>query len=495
MSIAQTRRRRRKGRYRGRSTWTLQLVAHNKHPTPTTTSINRNTNNRKLTNYRSIAMEEVTSNHTVSDEELKDSSHSTQSERKSSGDSGYNSDVGVDNATSEDTTSEEGQTSESEPFPFSSESSSCDEEEDMDAQIEYLGEKQKLLKRASHVLACEEAYTASNALFEVYQRKEDAIDSIWSQAREYLELQKNQGDEGGGTASETACMPPPPTSPTRIVKLVHSPRDPSIDVSQVECTTSKKYQDGYSDSTAVSGPSSLLQELSPVNMFRDGQWMAQALVWSTQKSTGKSSSSANKLSKHWRVISDPQTCTLGLMPPSDLSMKDSVCLEEAITMTDEPRLVAQSTPPFCVVYVNKAFLVLAGLKSSRNIIGKPIESVVQVTQEINGQRHESRYLESELLLSQSSSSKKRKACRIRVVPVVDRSKRRRLANHHHRRSSASYMSHILVPVLGGAAAAPVLAVQAPRRVVAMTTIAVVESSDESDTTTPPSNNTVYGTVG
>lgn len=238
-------------------------------------------------------------------------------------------------------------------------------------------------------------------------------------------------------------------------------KNPIMYVSHVERMTANQCQDDNGDMIAATSP----QLLSGVNMFCQGQWMAQALVWSNQ-ATGRANIPNTT---QWRLISDPLTCTLGLMPPSAFSMKDSVSLEEAIHFTDEPRLVAQASPPFCVVHVNKAFLTLAGLRSSREVIGKPIESVVQVAQEITGQSHGTDYLQSVILAS------KNKACRIRVVPVVDRSKRRRLTSHR----CTSYMSHVLVPILPAV-------IEAPRRS-NMTT--VIEQSDISVV------DSLYGTVG
>jgi hypothetical protein len=237
----------------------------------------------------------------------------------------------------------------------------------------------------------------------------------------------------------------------------------------------------------------------PTVVFGKGQWMAQALVWMSSASSSSSSSSQQQVvteedsddsysnnnsssssssNNHdnivinpqdcrWKVISDPFTCSLGLVPPSNISMQQMshVTIEEALSFTTEARLVTQPTPPFCVVFVNKAFMQLAGgLKSKESLIGKPVESILllassasasfaleqqqQQPQELNtpfaavATADEQHSQQSMLHCMLSSEDRVVAACRMQVVPVLDRFRRRRLSM-----SSYSCMSHLMIRVL------------------------------------------------
>jgi hypothetical protein len=180
------------------------------------------------------------------------------------------------------------------------------------------------------------------------------------------------------------------------------------------------------------------------HIFGQGQWMAQALIWSTTHTEEDDDDHDDACDailapvhdSHWEVISDPQTHVLGLSPPRNMILHDSVSLQDAIAITSQPRLVCQSTPPFGVVFANKAFLLLSGLRDSKYVIGKPIETILQVTHDMSQKHSTEDFLHGMIRFVN-------KTCHIRVVPVVDRSKRRRVRNGR----SAQFMSHILVPVI------------------------------------------------
>ena len=96
------------------------------------------------------------------------------------------------------------------------------------------------------------------------------------------------------------------------------------------------------------------------------------------------------------------------------------------------RLIALSTPPFCIVHANKAFSIFSGMESA-NVIGKPVESILQVVQDISeaascGSLDTDAFLESEL---QGSNQ----ACQLRVIPIMDQS-----------RHLQQGMSHILIRI-------------------------------------------------
>jgi hypothetical protein len=49
------------------------------------------------------------------------------------------------------------------------------------------------------------------------------------------------------------------------------------------------------------------------------------------------------------VATDPFTYTFGLVPPPAVSLDDAFDLQDVINVSEEARVVTQSSPPFCVV--------------------------------------------------------------------------------------------------------------------------------------------------
>jgi PAS domain-containing protein len=109
------------------------------------------------------------------------------------------------------------------------------------------------------------------------------------------------------------------------------------------------------------------------------------------------------------------------------------------------------TPPFSIVHVNKAFCTISGL-SHAQVIGSPVESVIQVVQEIprvqtqNADAMASAGLRGRFLLRpagrRQQDPRPSSACRIRVAPITDRSQDTR------------GMSHVLVTVEPANTSAP-----------------------------------------
>jgi hypothetical protein len=454
--------------------------------------------NKKRSSATMDGQQEEVTQYTVSDEETRKQSAPSGKEARQGGNSQLLRDTSEDSGYNSSSTAEDDDVSSENPVEdisdpttssFSSDySDDDDDDEEIDEKIDYLREKQSLLQRAALCFSREAAYNAATAMSDTTRAPVDDSDTIWAEAREYLDSRAALNHEAplddttvsSENERNTTMMPPPPKKPNLAwVKRNRNPRDSRIDVSSVLRTSSKAHEAEnvpYAADTDDASSSSTLQIHSYINMFRQGQWMAEALVWATSK--GGDSNPANKKRRrcrysenntNWRVISDPRTCTLGLVPPCPLT--ESLPLQEAVRITDEARLVAQSTPPFCVVYVNRAFLLFAGLTSSHSIVGKPIETVLQVTQEIRNQKT---YLQSVLCTPNQPD----RSCRIRVVPVVHEG-----GSCKHRTTHASqYMSHIMVPVC----AVPVAA----QRPVA---IAVIEESYGEES--PQDGDTVYGTVG
>jgi hypothetical protein len=349
-------------------------------------------------------------------------------------------------------------TSASDSDPFDDSSDEDNEETSISMRIDFLSEKRSLLKRAYKVMAQEENYDAAVAMDTVRNPKVEAFNSIWTEAKGVL----RELNEAAGTQTLSEALSSPHANDNnhtggqqsgdcwRARKNNPDPSDPKIDKSSVRRVIANRSgdvevirRDGVREVSFISS--------IPSPVFGDGQWLAQALVYSAP--TTHQVQPITSADCRWKVVSDPFTSSLGLVPPSSVSMNNAVDIQEATAFTEEARLVTQSTPPFCVVHVNKAFLMLADLPAQDSLIGQPIESVIQVTQQdidmptsdgvtVNDQENgnntnsdDERYLES--VLSRGDN----KACRIHVVPVLDRSRRQRITE-----TSYSCMSHVLIRV-------------------------------------------------
>jgi hypothetical protein len=344
-------------------------------------------------------------------------------------------------------------TTASDSDPFDDTSDEDNDETSISRRIDFLSEKRSLLKRAYKVMAQEENYDAAIAIDTVRNPKVEAFNSIWTEARGVL----REMNEAAGTTTLSPALSSyhdntgdqKPGGYLRAKKNNPDPSDPKIDKSSVRRVVAKRSGDveviRRDDAREVSYISSI-----PSPVFGDGQWLAQALVYAAP--TTHQVQPSTSADCRWKVVSDPFTSSLGLVPPSSVSMNNAVDIQEATAFTEEPRLVTQSTPPFCVVHVNKAFLMLANLPAQDSLIGRPIESVIQVTQQdIDMNRStdvmmdepdnntnsddDERYLES--ILSRGD----KKACRIQVVPVLDRCRRQSITE-----TSYSCMSHVLIRV-------------------------------------------------
>ncbi|GAX25666.1 hypothetical protein FisN_15Lh035 [Fistulifera solaris] len=325
----------------------------------------------------------------------------------------------------------------------------CEEDEDLESCFDFLNSKQTILTRLSEVLAREDKYTASTAMkaakktcFPSSILMKEARSVLWN-----LGLRAN--------AFEPQIVPT--LSPKYISKARKSPKHPEIDVSHCELLPADVWKSRQKaiQSQQRGGTNTLLN--LPRSIFCEGQWMAQALVWSApsikqQKETDLGDQFL------WKVISNPMTQSLGLLPPTGISMENAIDIEEAVSISDEARIVTQSTPPFCVVYANKAFLELSCVQSKDLIIGRPVETIIQVPMPSDictdtagsdmASHSEKKYLNGRLCLAKDL------ACQISVTPVVDQNRK----NEAHRSKFSSVkstgkntgvyscMSHILIQV-------------------------------------------------
>ena len=329
-----------------------------------------------------------------------------------------------------------------------------DSSEDVEETIEFLRQKQGILKRASTFLFNqEEAYDASTAktAWQTNLRDTSSSVSIWNQAKRVVPQKKSMN----ATINVRRGGPGSNGGERKVVKL--NPRDPTIDLGEVQQVSSANFGGGNGiDEEEEEDDSGSIDGLPEV-IFPQGQWMAQGLVRSSDKFSTEGPQS-NPSDCRWKVVSDPLTCSLGLVPPPSITMEHGMSIEEALSISQEGRLLTQATPPFCIVYVNKAFMMLAGIKAKESLIGKPVESVLQVGQDIlrtpkvdpDEDFLAARFLRSvvaPLVPEEDSTSEDFIHCSMMIVPVMDRSRRRRLTPPHNRQARRySCMSHVLIRI-------------------------------------------------
>jgi hypothetical protein len=330
-------------------------------------------------------------------------------------DSGYSSDVNrspaMSDADQENSTSDSGERYDS----------SEEDDEDLESSIAYLNKKQTILKRAAEVLSREENYDAATCALTASQPPYSPSSTV----KEAMEMLTTLGHVS--TESDT----PRSRQPER--RKRKNPSHPAIDISTVQRLPASKFARLGTVTTKDENILALLGSI-PLPVFDKGQWMAKALVWSAPL---QHQDLEHAFDCSWKVVSSPSTYALGLVPPHGMSMKNAVDIQEAISITNEARVVTQATPPFSIVFANKAFLTMAGfLPTDTTTIGQPVESILQISQEIIGSetcregKETANYLDGSLRLVDDDM-----ACRIRISPVVDRI-----------RSEHSCVSHILVQV-------------------------------------------------
>ena len=382
-------------------------------------------------------------------------------------------------------------------------SSDASDEEDVDDRIQYIHEKQQILKRAAAVLFSEEAYEAATAL-ETTKLSHASVptSATWKEAMSVLQTfgQSPSINSMTESSASSSSLGNPLRPSSRISgkkrksynKSNNCPRDPSINLSTVGRLSSVSYlqEQCYSSSTEqiMTQDNRVLELLSsmPPSIFQTGQWMAQALVRSAplplqhspahlvQSTSSTSTETSFTTVDHqgsWKMVSNPSTHVLGLAPPFGTSFMDhAVDIQEAMALSSQPRVLTQATPPFSIVYTNRAFLCLqvvaGGDSSSSSLIGQPIESIIQLVlddspnykkldgsnkqvekvsqqqQQQQQQQHDTHYLNGLFPL------KNNEACRIQIFPVIDRSRRRRISDDVDSNNGCDYtsMSHILVEV-------------------------------------------------
>eukprot|EP00522_Entomoneis_paludosa_P009361 CAMPEP_0172440172 /NCGR_PEP_ID=MMETSP1065-20121228/898_1 /TAXON_ID=265537 /ORGANISM="Amphiprora paludosa, Strain CCMP125" /LENGTH=553 /DNA_ID=CAMNT_0013188955 /DNA_START=52 /DNA_END=1713 /DNA_ORIENTATION=+ len=425
------------------------------------------------------------------------------------GDSGYNSEIS-DSAS-------DGGTGDSSFEP--------DEFEDMHERIEFIQAKQEILGKANEILfdyedllTAETATKNQQAGVRAAEGSEgegeynstsslsslDSPPTIWKEAREILhKINHSSGDH--------SSLPPASLHQPRTIqhRNAPNPRHPSIPMLGVKRLASSVFAEETSTKVSQSDESSNLVVIPKgtttvkskvVSLFgaQAGHWMAQALIRSASTSStrvgrkrlredgteSERSVSPSGDESDWKVIPSSAERPLDMLlpPPGRLFRHASVDMNTATTpQTEQARLVTQATPPFLVVYANRAFLQMTGCKGKSNetpnksfeagipsnLIGQPVESLIQVVsglhdseriddasedqgeQESLNRPHEADQDENpndpcfESILVQNG-----RPCQIQIVPVVDRSfSSRYTRNVKNTDPSSCCMSHLMVQVI------------------------------------------------
>ena len=206
-------------------------------------------------------------------------------------------------------------------------SNSSQESDDIESEIQFLREKQNLLKRAIAAMKREDAYEASRARQTIEGKLEREVSPLWSEAKEILDLLDLQ--DGDSTLADNFRSERESVSedcddrPSKKTK---------IDVSTVTRVTSASALD-------VLMPSVLTPSCSTVCEF-GGPWVGQTLArtLSTTGDTSTESSSAKSSASDWQVVNDSYLGVL-VVPPPLLSLNGGIELRDALSLSTEARYV------------------------------------------------------------------------------------------------------------------------------------------------------------
>jgi hypothetical protein len=397
-----------------------------------------------------------------------------------------------------------------------------DDDEDIDSKIEFLQEKQWILKRAFDAFRSEDNYEASNALLlqkgmaskGIKSTNDDPENSIWTRAKALLADDQLVPSSSSSTTSITQSLDEsssygstaPPVSKSNnkkntnvriAAKTMSNPRDLLIDLTCVEQCSSMRHDDiTHIDNgrTTMSDAENELLSSSPAPLPFKVHWMAKALVRAGQDKSSSTSSkslvSPQDSGTEWRVAFDYQTNLTSLLAPKQYHQEEYITLQEAIIGRNEPRLITQAIPPFNIVFANAAFLRLASLTSQEKLIGTAVEGVLQVINRANIGGDDGDDLHVRIL---GDNSKRRM---IIVTGIQDRSKRRRVeeSSMNTSRFGSTCITHILVRfstenlVWGDAESNTTTEVRVPT----VSTNAIEKDRSE---LIPPKTNIPFGTVG
>jgi hypothetical protein len=209
----------------------------------------------------------------------------------------------------------------------SSSSSSCGETSDIESEIEFLQEKQRLLKRAVSAMKSIESYDALNARA-VLNGMHPSGSPLWTETKEVLEILNRDSSEAGGATTSTSRVRIDRSRDTKRPRIdrLRDRKRPRIDISSVVCLSSSNFGD-------VILPLLGCDRAIPVMPFAcTGPWMAQAMAHSIPSLAKQHDSTSTMSAASWEVVNDPDLGIL-VLPPSKVPFHNGIQLKDALGFT------------------------------------------------------------------------------------------------------------------------------------------------------------------
>ena len=209
-------------------------------------------------------------------------------------------------------------------------SNSSQESDDIESEIQFLHEKQNLLKRAIAAMKREDAYEASRARQTIEGKLEREVSPLWSEAKEILDLLDLQ--DGDSTiaddfrSEQETCSEEYDERPSKKTK---------IDVSTVTRVISGSVLDVLVPSGDTPSPSRVCEF--------GGPWVGQTLARSLSAIAGTSTGGSVEKSSasDWQVVNDSYLGVL-VIPPPLLSLNGGIELRDALSLSSEARYVSST---------------------------------------------------------------------------------------------------------------------------------------------------------
>jgi hypothetical protein len=251
--------------------------------------------------------------------------------RESSSSSGYSSDTETSPMQGLEESSVSSKTSCCSSFSSalssagSEDSNSSQESDDIESEIQFLQEKQKLLKRAIAAMKREDAYEASRARKSIEGKQEREASPLWSEAKDILDILNLQ--DGDQCVADDR-----PLYDAEEHRTERPSKKTKIDVSTVGLVTSESLLDGLFPSNVTPSPAA-----STLCDFR-GAWVGQTLArtLSAIGSTSDDESSEKSRSSQWQVVNDSNLGFL-VVPPPLLALSNGIELRDALALSTQPR--------------------------------------------------------------------------------------------------------------------------------------------------------------
>jgi hypothetical protein len=225
-----------------------------------------------------------------------------------------------------------------EPSSISSDSSDYNsdaENEDIDIQISFLQEKQRILKRAFALFKEEENYDASRARL-ILAGKVSRGSPIWLEAKEVLEDLEEERLESQAAPKKVKLSSSDTSSRSSAWTAESCQRDPNlpkIDLSSVIRISSAE----IGDDLIAAAVDAIKRDVLSVPFAMTGPWMAKMLVRclpslpaATPTSTTKPAAAADSV--NWVIVNDPSMGPI-VVPPSKIPFQNKIHLKEAIACT------------------------------------------------------------------------------------------------------------------------------------------------------------------